>query len=178
MNAADVTWTTAASDESGGQVQLEYVAGAPRQAVQVLALTGHYAIIAEGDDLLICPRIEGGDAIGGRTPRDGSWPGGEPQPLDAGIIGRTRLSGNVSWGAHIRIRGRAIDVFADDVTFRPQAGGGITAVVARDGDTVNPGTTPGTGMTTWMAGVSAFCGLTPPTDFGTVVGSSDVLEST
>jgi hypothetical protein len=179
VTADGPTWVTAASNEAEGAVQVEYLPGVPRQSLQVLALTGHYAIVAEGDDLLIVPRIEGGDAVGGKTLRDGNWPGGAEAALDAGIIGRKIVGGEKVWGAHIRIRGDDIAIFADGVVFRPQAGGGITAVVARDGDDVIPQTS----MTAWIAAVTAaVTALDPaivvPTDFGYVVGSSGVLEST
>jgi hypothetical protein len=134
-----VTWTTAASNEAEGQVQLEYLPGVPRQAVQVLALTGHYAIIAEGDDLLVVPRIEGGDAVAGRTPRDGNWPGGAEVAYDAGIIGRKKVGGVVSWGAHIRIRGTKVEIIGTDATDGIDLDGGVGGKkVVRHGDPVIP----------------------------------------
>lgn len=174
MNAADLTWTTAACDETGGSVQVEYLPGAPRQAMQVLALTGHYAIVAEGDDLLICPRIEGGDAIAGKTPRDGAWPGGDPQVLDAGIIGRTRTGGAISWGAHIRIRGDKVEIIGSAAVDGIKLDG--ETKVARDGDDCNRNAA----MAIWMGQVELICNGLVPGGVTPLVEPSiaDVLAST
>ena len=171
MNAADLTWTTAACDESGGSVQVEYLPGVPRQSLQVLALTGHSAIVAEGADLLICPRIEGGDAIAGKTPRDGAWPGGDPEVLDAGIIGRKRVGGTISWGAHIRIRGDQVEIIGTADPDGIKLDGDVAVV--RHGDPVSAGTS----MAAWIGAVSTALSLPSPTDFGTASATTTKVKA-